>query len=72
MLVPTSYEGLDDDDEVKIDSEINQNNSNYYYYCVVNDSKSDGKAKRNLFDKYIHDEVEAAPKTTVNTKVTIQ
>ena len=62
------YEGSDnDDDKAKTVSEINQNNHNNYN--VVSNSKSDDKAKGNLFDKDTNEEVEATPKTIVNAKV---
>ena len=48
-MAPTSYEGSDDDDKIRVVSKISQNNN--YYYNVVSDSKSDNEAKENIFDK---------------------
>ena len=65
-MVPTSYDGLDDDDKVKMVSESNQNNNNNYN--EVSDFKSDDKAKENIFGEDANDEVKATPKTMVHAK----
>ena len=67
MMVPTSYEGSDNDDKVEMVHEINQNNNNYYY--AVHDYENSDKVKENLIDENIDDEVDKNPKTTVMIKV---
>ena len=57
VMVPTSYEGLDNDEELKMIHVINQNNNNNY-----TESKTDNE--ENLFDEDVNEEEEAAPKTT--------
>ena len=49
VMVPKSYEGPDNHDEVKMVSGNNQNNHLYYY--VVNNSKSDKEVKENILMK---------------------
>ena len=58
---------MDDNDDVKMVTIINQNNNNSYN--VVSICKIDDKANKNLFDKDVNDQVEATPKITVNAKV---
>ena len=57
---------MDDDDEVKAVPTVNQINDNNYN--VVNNSKNNEEAKKNLFDEDINED-EVTLKTTVNTKV---
>ena len=66
-----SYEGLDEEEGLKIVPIENNNND----VNVVSDSNSDScdevfeSNKENLFDEDIDDQVKASPETTVNTKV---
>ena len=69
VLVTTSYEGLDDNEELGMFPVVNQNN---YYQNLFSDSKSESdsdETEENAFDDDIDKVVEATPKTTVNTKV---
>ena len=59
-MVPTSYEGSDDNEEVAMVPEINQNSSNNYN--GISDSKTNDNAKENVFDKDFDNEFEATPK----------
>ena len=62
-----SYEGSDDEEELKMVPIISNNNSN-----LVIDSDSDNNTKndnKNVLDKNIDDEVETNPKTTIYAKV---
>ena len=58
-MIPTSYEGLNDDEEIKMVSVVSQNN-NYYY--VVSDSNSNDEVEEHFFDKEINNEVKASHK----------
>ena len=46
-MVPTSYEGLDNDEVIETVS--TNNNNNYYYYYMISDSESDEEAKEDAF-----------------------
>ena len=61
-----SYEGLDDEEELKMVPAVNQNNNNYK---VVSNSKSesdDKEVEENVFDNDIDEKEEATPKTIIN------
>ena len=66
-----SYEGLDEEEELKTVHVAN----NYRNVNVVSDSNGDESEEDlkneddNFFDEDINDQVEINPKTTVNTKV---
>ena len=71
VVITTSNEGSDREEELKTDPlVINNNNVN-----VVNDSQSDSSKEdfknnsNNFFDDYINDQVKASPQTTVHAKV---
>ena len=61
-MVLTSYEESDDEGEVETISTINQT-------YIVSDFKSNEEAMEKFFAEDIDDEVEANPRTTVNTRV---
>ena len=66
VLIPTSYDGLEDNEEVKMVSKYNESNNNYYkvgYY------KSDEEAKDIFFEEQVDDKIKVTPKTTLNPKV---
>ena len=71
MVLKTSYEGSDDDEELKIVPVDNKNND----VNVVSNSDSDSSDKdfenneENVFDEDINDQDITSSKTTVNTKV---
>ena len=64
MMVPKSYKGSDDDEDVEKSPKNNGDNNNYN---IVSDSGSDEEAKKNLFED-IDDENKATPKTALNPK----
>ena len=68
ILNTTSYEGSNDEEELKTVPIVNENNINNN---VVSDSDNDSKNENQeyLFNKDINEEVKVAPKTTINTKV---
>ena len=59
--------GSDDDEVIKTDLSHNENN-NYYYY-VVSNFEIVVEAKENFFQVKVEDEIEVAPKTTLNPKL---
>ena len=61
-----SYEGLDDEEKLKMVPVNNQNNNHYY---VVSDSESDGEDEEKIFYKDVKKEVEANPMTAIKAKV---
>ena len=65
VMVPTGYEGLDDDDEVE--TVPTNNNDDNICYNIVSGSKSNEEAKENLFEE-INDKIKVTPKTTLNPK----
>ena len=68
VLVTTSYEGCNDEEELKMAPVVNQNNSKN----IVSDSSSESNeedAGENIFDDNIDAQVTATPKTTINAKV---
>ena len=62
-----SYEGSNDEEEIKTIPVIHQNNNNNYN--VVNDSESQSNNWKNLFDEDFDVEVKATLKITINAKV---
>ena len=68
VLVTISYEGSDDDEELKVVPFVDNNNN----VNKVSDSDSDDDIENdneNFFDEDIHDEAEATPQTNINAKV---
>ena len=71
LILHTSYEGSDDEEELKIVPVDNKNNN----INVVSDSRTDTNDndfennEENFFDEDIDDQVIASPKTTINAKV---
>ena len=63
VLVTMSYEGLNDEEELKMVSIVNENNN----VNKITDIKNDNE---NVFNKDIDNKVEVTPKTTINAKVT--
>ena len=66
VVVPKSYEGSDNDEELETVPVINKNDNNNYN--VVSDSKSKSNDEESLFDEEVDKEMETIPKTTVNAK----
>ena len=66
-MVPMTYKGLDNEEELKMVPVTSHNNNNYNY--VVSHSEGNDVVNENLFDKDVDDEVEASSKTNVNLKV---
>ena len=71
VVVTTSYEGLNEEEELKtVTLVIHNNNVN-----VVSDSNTDSSNDdfknddKNFFDEDIDDQVKATPQTTINSKV---
>ena len=67
VLLPMSYERLDDEEEVKMISAYNENNNNYYN--VITNSESNDEVEENLFEGQVEDKIKVTPKTTINPKV---
>ena len=71
MVVTTSYEGLDKEEELEMVPIINYNNN----VNIVSDSDSDSSeedfeySEDNFFDKDINNQVKISPQPTVNAKV---
>ena len=55
MLIPTSYEELDDDEKIETVLTNKQNSDNNYN--VVSDSKSYDKAKESSFEEQLNDKL---------------
>ena len=68
VLVTKDYEGSDDEEELETLQIINDNN-NSYIVIDFNGNTDIKNGNKNCFDKDIDNEVEATPKTTINTKV---
>ena len=66
VLITITYEGPDDEEELKTVPVINNINNNYN---GVIDSESNHDNEGNLFVEDFDMEVKAAPETTINTKV---
>ena len=68
----TSYEGLDEEEKLKMVPIINNNNNNVK---VVSDSDSDSSeedfknSEDNFFDEDVDDQVKISPQTPVKAKV---
>ena len=60
VLSPMSYEGSDDNEEVKSISANNENNCNYFN--VVSNYESDDDAKENICEEQVDDKITLTPK----------
>ena len=71
VVVTTSYEGFDKEEELEMVPLVNINNS----INIVSDSDSDSSeedfknSEDNFFDKDVNDQLKISPHTTVNAKV---
>ena len=68
VLVTLSFEGSDEEDELKTFPIISQTNKNNHLVSNSN-SDSDGKNQENIFNEDIGKEVKVTPNTTFNAKV---
>ena len=71
MVVTTSYEGLDDEEELEtVPVAINNNNVNIVSNSDSDSSKDDFENNNdNFFDKEIDNQIKITHQTTVNAKV---
>ena len=71
LVVNTSYEGLDKEEELKrVPVVVNNNNVNIVSDSDTNSSEEDFENNDdNFFDEDIDDQVKVTPKTAINSKV---
>ena len=65
VLIPKNYDGLDDEEEIKMASTNKDNNNGN----ILRDSENDDEAKKNFFEEWVNDEIKVTPKTTLNPKM---
>ena len=69
VLVTMSYEGLDEEEELKMVPIINNNNNNNNIVSASDSDTDIENDNKNVFDEDIDDEVKVTSKTTINAKV---
>ena len=66
VMVPTSYEDNEDEDE---DDRISTNNYSHNNYNVVSDFDCNEETKENVLDEDVEDKIEVTPKIALKEKV---